>query len=309
MEKIYDIVIVGAGPAGLTAGIYAGRAKMNVLILEKENVGSLIMSHKIDNYPGFTDGISGKDLYSLMKEQAKKFNCEFKNATALAFDPYQDVKIVKTDAGNFKCKYIIIATGTGKIGVKKIKGEKDYIGAGVSYCATCDGAFTKGRVSSLVGKGEEMLEEALFLTRYASQVNIFLNDDTLDANEELKTALTTNEKINIHYNAKLKEIIGDKEFVTNLLLDINGEEKNVATDFVFLYLGTKNNSEFFGEFAELNQQGYIITDKNMQIRTKDMYAIGDIRETEVRQVATAINDGAIAASSIVKDYLKNKNKK
>jgi len=209
MEKIYDIVIVGAGPAGLTAGIYAGRGNLSTLILEKEGIGSMVMTHQIDNYPGSHIGASGKEIYDTMKKQALDFGCEIKPATVLGFDPYEEIKVVKTDAGNFKTKYIIIATGLGKIGAKKIKGENKFLGAGVSYCATCDGAFTKGRVVSLVGKGDELIEESLFLTRYAKEVNVFLTSDDLDCNEELKEAILSKENVKI--TKKVDYFFNEKE--------------------------------------------------------------------------------------------------
>lgn len=304
-NKVYDLIIVGAGPAGLTAGIYASRGNLSTLILEKDGIGSMIMTHQIDNYPGYKTGSTGKEIYNEMKNQAKEFGCEFKYATVLGFDPYDEIKIVKTDSGNFKTKYIIIATGLGKIGAKKIKGESKFLGAGVSYCATCDGAFTKGRVVSLVGKGDELIEEALFLTRYADSVNIFVTAEELDCSNELKEAILAKENVKIETNAKLLEIKGN-DFVEQLDLEINGEIKTISTDFIFLYLGTKNNIELYGEFASISSRGFIETDENMKTRTDKMYAIGDIREKEVRQVTTATNDGTIAATMIIKDILKNK---
>lgn len=304
-NKVYDLIIVGAGPAGLTAGIYASRGNLSTLILEKDGIGSMIMTHQIDNYPGYKTGSTGKEIYNEMKNQAKEFGCEFKYATVLGFDPYDEIKIVKTDSGNFKTKYIIIATGLGKIGAKKIKGESKFLGAGVSYCATCDGAFTKGRVVSLVGKGDELIEEALFLTRYADRVNIFVTAEKLDCSNELKEAILAKENVKIETNAKLLEIKGN-DFVEELDLEINGEIKTISTDFIFLYLGTKNNIELYGEFASISSRGFIETDENMKTRTDKMYAIGDIREKEVRQVTTATNDGTIAATMIIKDILKNK---
>lgn len=304
-NKVYDLIIVGAGPAGLTAGIYASRGNLSTLILEKDGIGSMIMTHQIDNYPGYKTGSTGKEIYNEMKKQAKEFGCEFKYATVLGFDPYDEIKIVKTDSGNFKTKYIIIATGLGKIGAKKIKGESKFLGAGVSYCATCDGAFTKGRVVSLVGKGDELIEEALFLTRYADSVNIFVTAEELDCSNELKEAILAKENVKIERNAKLLEIKGN-DFVEQLDLEINGEIKTISTDFIFLYLGTKNNIELYGEFASISSRGFIETDENMKTRTDKMYAIGDIREKEVRQVTTATNDGTIAATMIIKDILKNK---
>ena len=304
-DKIYDVVIVGAGPAGLTAGIYAGRGNLSTLILEKDGIGSMIMTHQIDNYPGYKAGTSGKELYDAMKNQAKEFNCEFKSATVLGFDPYDEIKIVKTDAGNFKTKYIIIAAGLGKIGAKKVKGESKFLGAGVSYCATCDGAFTKGKTVSLVGKGDEIIEEALFLTKYADEVNIFITADEIDCNQDLKEIIETKGNVKIFVKTKLLEIKGN-DFVEELLLEIDGENKSISTDFVFLYLGTKNNLELYGEFTSISQRGYIETDENMKTRTDKMYAIGDIREKEIRQVTTATSDGTIAASVIIKDILKSK---
>ena len=304
-NKIYDIVIVGAGPAGLSAGIYAGRGNLDTLILEKEGIGSMIMTHQVDNYPGFPSGTSGKEIYDSMKKQAIEFGCEIKAATVLGFDPYDEIKIVKTDAGNFKTRYIIIATGLGKIGAKKVKGENKFLGAGVSYCATCDGAFTKGRVVSLVGKGDEIIEEALFLTRYAKEVNVFLTSENLDCNDELKEAILSKENVNITKNIKLLEISGE-EFVTELHLEVSGNKEVFPTDFVFLYLGTKNNLELYGEFVNLSPSGYILTDESMKTRTDKMYAIGDIREKEVRQIATSTNDGVIATTIILKEILKSK---
>ena len=184
MEKIYDVIIVGGGPAGLTAGLYTGRAKLSTLIIEKSGMGSLYMAHKIDNYPGFPEGLTGTELNNLMKEQAKKFGAEFVEGTLLGFDPYEEVKIVKTDAGNFKGKNIIVATGTGKSFVKKIKGEKELLGKGVSYCATCDGAFTKFMTVSLIGQGEELAEEALFLTKFSKHIRVMVTEDEFKCSKE-----------------------------------------------------------------------------------------------------------------------------
>lgn len=307
MEKIYDVIVVGAGPAGLTAGIYLGRGNVSTLILEKANTGALLSAHNIANYPGLLENPTGKEIYDLMKKQALSYGVEIREGTALAFDPYEEIKIVKTDQGNFKCKYIIIASGMLK--AKKVDGEAKYVGAGVSYCATCDGAFTRNRVVSLVGKGEELAEESLFLTRFAKEVNVYVTEEQLEAPEEVKNALLSNEKVKIEYSVQMKEVRGDGEYMSSFVLkNKEGDLIEHHTDFLFLYLGTKSNTELFGEFADMDSKGFIKTNEKMQIRTPNMYAIGDIREKEIRQVTTATNDGTIAASVIIKDILTKKAK-
>lgn len=306
-EKIYDIIIIGGGPAGLTAGIYTGRSKLSTLIIEKEGMGSLLMAHKIDNYPGFPEGITGKELYVLMKKQAEKFGAEFLDATLLGFDVYSDTgsKIVKTDKGNIKGKVIIVATGTGKTGNKKLKGEQEFLGKGVSYCATCDGAFTKNLNVSLLGQGEEVAEEALFLTKFSKTIKIFVNEKEFKCHKDTLDALIASGKVEIIKDAKLLEIKGG-EYVEELVIEKDGEVKNYPSDFAFLYLGTKNNSEMYGEFAQLDNQGNIITKDGLKTNVDGMYAIGDLRSGVVRQVTTAVADGTVAAMEAIKEILKKK---
>lgn len=306
-EKIYDVIIIGGGPAGLTAGIYTGRSKLSTLIIEKEGIGSLLMAHKIDNYPGFPDGITGKELYNLMKKQAEKFGAEFLDATLLGFDVYSDTasKIVKTDKGNIKGKVIIVATGTGKTGNKKLKGEQEFLGKGVSYCATCDGAFTKNLNVSLLGQGEEVAEEALFLTKFSKTIKIFVNEKEFKCHKDTLDALIASGKVEIIKDAKLLEIKGG-EYVEELVIEKDGEVKNYPSDFAFLYLGTKNNSEMYGEFAQLDNQANIITKDGLKTNVDGMYAIGDLRSGVVRQVTTAVADGTVAAMEAIKEILKKK---
>lgn len=302
---MYDVIIVGGGPAGLTAGIYLGRGRQKVLIIEKEEQGSLYMAHKIDNFPGFPQGITGKELNLAMKEQSKRFNVEFVNATLLGFDPYSEEKIVKTDRGNFIGKNIIVATGNGKNFGKKIKGEKEFLGKGVSYCATCDGAFTKNFTVSLVGQGEELAEEALFLTKYSKKINIFVTEDEFKCEDSSLEALKSNEKVEIITGVKLLEIKGE-EFVQELLFEKDGKEVAYPSDFAFLYLGTKNNVEMYGEFASLDKDGAIITKDNFQMNIDGMYAIGDIRSGAIKQVTVATAEGTMVALEIMKKLLKNR---
>lgn len=307
MEKIYDLVIIGGGPAGLTSAVYVGRSNLSVLVIEKENTGSLYMAHQVDNYPGFPEGITGKDLQNLMKKQAEKFGAEFMNAVFLGLDIYSEPKVVKTDKINVRAKVVIIAGGTGKFGGKKIKGEKEFLGKGVSYCATCDGAFTRNMTVSLFGNGEEIAEEALFLTKYSKEILIFTKENDLMCRPELLENLKGNEKVKIIANAEIQELKGS-EYLDYAVVKVNDEVKEYPVQYAFMYLGTKNSMELYGEFAQLDEEGYIVTDEFMKTRTEGVFAAGDVRSKKVRQVTTAVNDGTIAGMEVIK-YLLLKNKK
>ena len=303
MEKTYDVIIIGGGPAGLTAGLYTGRSRLSTLIIEREGKGSLYMAHQVDNYPGFPEGITGVELNRRMREQTKRFGVEFVEGTLLGFDPYEAIKVVKTDAGNFKGKNIIVATGTGKSFVKKIKGEQEFLGKGVSYCATCDGAFTKFMTVSLIGQGEELAEETLFLTKFSKHIRVMVTEDEFKCSKESYEALTSSEKVEIITGVKLLEIKG-KDYVEELVVEEKGEEKVYKSDFAFLYLGTKNNTEMYGEFAKLDKEGYIVTGADMKMNVEGMYAAGDIRSGVIKQVTVATAEGTIAALEVIKRVLK-----
>lgn len=307
MEKIYDLVIVGGGPAGLTAAIYAGRSNLSVLVVEMEETGSLYMAHQVDNYPGFPHGITGKGLQFEMKKQAERFGTEFLNATFLGLDIYSEPKIVKTDEKNIKAESVIIASGTGKFGGKKITGEKEFLGRGVSYCATCDGAFTRNMTVSLFGRGDEVAEEALFLTKYSKEILIFTRDEELKCSDELLKVLKENEKVKIITNAELQELKGS-EYLDFAVVKVNGEVKEYAVQYAFLYLGTKNLSELYGEVASLDKEGYLITDESMKTNIEGVFAAGDVRAKKIRQVTTAVSDGTVAGMEVVKYILMKRNK-
>lgn len=306
-NKIYDVVIIGGGPAGLTSALYTGRAKLKVLVIEKEGQGSLLMAHKIDNYPG-VEKPTGKELYDIMKRQTLDFDVEYVDATFLGFDLFNEdkqIKVIKTDKENYHGKSIIVATGLTKGGSKKIPGEKEFLGKGVSYCATCDGAFTKNLSVSLVGKGEEIIEEALFLTKYSKDINVFITEESLGCDSKLLEALLKHENVNIYYSCELLKIKGS-DYVEEVIIKMNGEEKLYKADFAFLYLGTKSLEELYGEVATLDERGYIKTDDYMKTSVEGIYAAGDIRSKVVRQVTTATSDGTIAAMEVIKYLLLKK---
>lgn len=305
MSKVYDLIVIGGGPAGATAALYAGRSNLNVLVIEKPEVGALISAHKIDNYPGFPNGITGKELYETIQKQAQKFGAEFVEDTFLELDIYSHPRVVKASKGNYEGTGIIIATGWPKNNSKKIIGEKEFTGNGVSYCATCDGFFTKGRITSVFGNGHEAVEEALFLTKHAKEINVFCDKDDLEVEAELKEQLLSNENVKLFTNAKLLEVLGN-QYVEKVKVDIAGEIKEMESDFAFLYLGTKSNSELYQGFAKLNDEGYIITDENMACEVEGVWAAGDIRERTVRQVTTAVADGTLAGIEAIKYVMKKK---
>jgi thioredoxin reductase (NADPH) len=305
MEKVYDMIIIGGGPAGLTAAIYGGRANLDVLVIEKRDSGSLISAHKIDNYPGFPNGITGRELYQLKKEHALKYNVNIVEGTFLELDIFSEPKVVKTDVKNYHGRSIIIASGWPKNSLDKINGEKEFIGKGVSYCATCDGAFTKNLRVGLFGQGDEVAEEALFLTRYSKEIFIFTKGGNLNCSEELAEALSNYDNVKILTNIQIVEISGN-DYVEEVTILEDGKEKKYPLDYTFLYLGTRSTKELFSGIAKIDPNGYIITGEDMKTEVDGVYAAGDVRSKIVRQVTTAVADGTIAALEAAKYIIKQK---
>lgn len=305
MNKVYDMVIVGGGPAGLTAAIYAGRANLDVLVIEKRNIGSLLIAHSVDNYPGFPDGISGKDLYELKRKQALKYGVEIVDGTFLELDIFADPRVVKTDVENYHAHTVILASGWPKNNEKKVAGEQEFVGRGVSYCATCDGAFTRNLTVGLFGQGDEVAEEALFLTRYSKEILIFAPEGDLKCHDELRDALAKHDNVKMVSNSKLKTITGN-DYVEEVVVEEDGEDRKYSLDYTFLYLGTKNAEELYAGVAALDPNGYIITGEDMKTQVDGIYAAGDIRAKNIRQVTTAVADGTIASMEATKYILKKK---
>ena len=307
MEKAdYDLVIIGGGPAGLTAGIYASRARLNVLLLEMVAPGGqVLVSDWIENYPGFPEGSSGYDLVNKMVEQAKQFGLAIESGQVLSLDPSETVKKVELKDKTITTLSIIIATGASprKLGVK---GEDMFIGKGVSFCATCDGPFFRDGCVAAVGGGDTAVQESIFLTKFVKKVYLIHRRNELRATKILQERAMANDKIEIMFDSVLTGIYGgltnvEKISVLNLKTD---EEKEILVDGCFIWVGTYPNTSFLKDSVEVDQYGFIIVNQNMETSAPGVFAAGDVRNTPLRQVVTAVGDAAIAAVS-AEHYIEN----
>jgi thioredoxin reductase (NADPH) len=294
----YDLIIVGGGPAGLTAAIYARRAKLNTLLVEKMILGGMVSTtYHIDNYPGFPKGISGMDLSTRLQEQVKKLDLDISWGGAISVKNKKDHREVSVDGKVFTAKAVIIATGTeaAKLGVP---GEGEFRGRGVSYCATCDGAFYKDKNIMVVGGGNSAIEEAFFLTRFGKKVSIVHRRDKLRADKVLAEQAMADPKIYFYWNCVVDEIKGKQKVEEVILNDLQSKKKiKVPVDGIFIYVGSKPNSEIVEDIVKLDSKGFIPVDQNMKTSVNGIYAAGDIIAKPLRQIVTAASDGAVAAES------------
>ena len=302
---LLDIAIIGGGPAGLTAAIYALRAKQKIVLIEKMILGGMASTtFLIENYPGFPEGLSGMELSNRLQDQVKKLGLDICWGQAININKLNPYFEIEVDTKKFIAKTVIIATGTesAKLG---IPGENEFLGRGVSYCATCDGAFYKDKQIIVIGGGNAALEEALFLTRYASKVSIVHRRDQLRADKILAERAKANPKIYFFWNSVIEKIYGEnkvtgvnlKDMHTNKLLNLN-------IDGVFIYAGKRANSEIVKDMVKLNKDSFIITNTDLKSSLDGLYAAGDVREKGLRQIVTAVADGAIAAVNCIK-YIEN----
>jgi len=300
----HDLIIIGAGPAGLTAGLYAGRSRLKTMILEKLSVGGrILLTESIENYPGFVDGIITADLIKRIEEQVKKLEVKIKPEEVLELDCKS--MSVKSGSKTYSAHAIIIATGAHpkRLG---IIGEEKFTGRGVSYCATCDGAFYKEKSVVIIGGGNSMAEEALFLTRFAKQVNIVHRRSELRASAVLQERLKKNKKINFVLNSVVSEIIGSNKVESVKIKDMtSGEERVLPCEGVFIYVGYAPETQFIKEKLKLDDTGFIITQDDLSTSAEGIFACGDCRKKALYQVITACGDGATAADSAYK-YITNK---
>ena len=294
--EINDVLIIGAGPAGLSAAIYASRSNLDTVILEAGAPGGkLLKTSDIDNYIGMPKA-NGFELASKMYEHALAFGAKHEYGNVIEVVDAGEYKVVKCDDGTERhAKVVIIATGTNEQ-LLNVPGEEEYTGRGVSYCAVCDAAFFRDKEVAVIGGGNSAVEEAIYLTRFASKVHIIIRRDVFRAEPIVEKEALENEKIEIHRLRKPKEIIGDGSKVTGIVLtDSNtGEEETISLDGVFPFIGALPVTSFAKELDILDERGYIVVNEKMETKVPGVYAAGDVCAKTLRQVATAVGDGAIA---------------
>ncbi|AWC30474.1 thioredoxin-disulfide reductase [Bacillus cytotoxicus] len=298
-EKIYDVIIIGAGPAGMTAAVYTSRANLSTLMLERGIPGGqMANTEEVENYPGY-ESILGPDLSNKMFEHAKKFGAEYAYGDVKEVIDGKEYKTIIAGKKEYKARAIIIASGAEykKLGVP---GEKELGGRGVSYCAVCDGAFFKEKELVVIGGGDSAVEEGVYLTRFASKVTIIHRRDALRAQKILQDRAFQNEKIDFIWNHTVKQINEENGKVGSVtIVDVNtGEETEFKADGVFVYIGMLPLSKPFAALGITNENGYIETNERMETKVPGIFAAGDIREKMLRQIVTATGDGSIAAQSV-----------
>lgn len=302
MEKIYDLIIVGAGPAGLAAGLYGARARLSTLIIEKEKKGGqIVITSEVANYPGSVEEATGPSLIARMWEQAEAFGAEYVKDTVTGFDFSGKIKTIKGENAEYKAKAVILATGAQprKLGCP---GEKEFTGKGVSYCATCDADFFTDLPVYVIGGGDTAVEEGMLLTKYASKVTLVHRRDTLRAAKSIQEKAFKNPKMDFIWDSTVEKIEGDGLVQSMTLKNLKtGEETKIEADEdegtfgIFVFTGYIPNGEIFRGTVDMDEVGYYITDCDMKTNVEGIFAAGDCRQKTLRQVVTATADGAIAA--------------
>lgn len=298
MEKQTDLVIIGGGPAGLTAAIYGARGGLRTVLIERGLMGGQIFNTaEVENYPGFPEGVLGPEIAQRFDEQARRFGTEVVLTEVTGVDLAGPVKRVETGEGTFTAKAVIVATGANprKLGVP---GEDRLIGSGVSYCATCDAAFYRGKRVAVIGGGDSAIDEALFLTKFATEVTVIHRRSELRAVKYLQDKAFANPKLKFIWNAVVTEVLGEGKVQALTIETRNGDQVErhaVSVEGVFIYVGTQPNTDFLAGAIPLDEEGYIPAGENTETPVPGVFAAGDVRRKPLRQVATAVADGAVAA--------------
>ncbi len=293
----YDLIIIGAGPAGLTAGIYAARARMNVLLLEKTVPGGqILVTDWIENYPGFPEGLSGYDLAEKIRTQAEQLGLKIETGEVLSLEVSDQLKQVNLKDRKLTAKALIIASGASprNLGI----GEDKFMGKGVSFCATCDAPFFKGKTVVAVGGGDTAVQESIYLTKFAEKVYLVHRRDKLRATKILQERAFNNDKIEFVWDSVAVGMDGFFGVESVRVKNVKtGEEKTIKADGCFIWIGILPNTSFLNDAVKTDQGGFIVTDSSMQTSVPGVFAAGDVRNTPLRQIATAVGDAAIAAVS------------
>ncbi|ENK1243262.1 thioredoxin-disulfide reductase [Clostridium botulinum] len=302
MDNVYDLIIVGSGPAGLSAGLYAARARLKTLILERNKAGGqIVITDEVANYPGSIRNATGKTLVERMEEQVEEFGAERKKDTVKEVDFTGKIKIIKGEKEEYKAKSVIIATGAAPRHIG-CKGENELIGKGVSYCATCDADFFTDLEVFVIGGGDSALEEALYLSKFARKVTVVHRRDALRGAKSIQEKVFKNPKIEVMWDSVVEEIKGDgivesavfKNKKTGEITEYFADEDD-GTFGIFVFVGYLPINNLFKDIITMNEAGYIKTNDKMETNIEGVFAAGDIREKSLRQVVTAAADGAIAA--------------
>lgn len=303
MKHIFDMIIIGGGPGGYTAALYAARAGLDVIVLEKLSAGGqMALTSQIDNYPGFEEGVDGFELGEKMQAGAEKFGAKTEYAEVFSVDLSAVPKIVETSEGTFYGHTVVFATGASprELGVT---GEKELVGRGVHYCAACDGMFYKGKTVVIVGGGNTAAADAMVLSRIAKKVILVHRRDTLRATKIYHEPLKKAENVEFHWNSVVSEFISEGKVTGIKTKNVHtGEEELIHCDGVFVSVGRKPATELVNEQLDLDASGYIVADESTKTNISGVYAVGDVRTKKLRQIVTAVSDGAIAAHE-AEEYL------
>ena len=289
------MIIIGGGPAGYTAALYAARAGFDTLVLERLSAGGqMALTHLIDNYPGFEEGVDGFTLADKMKKQAERFGAKSKTAEVVHLDLAAEPKQIETASGTFLGRTVVLATGANprELGVEK---ETELVGRGVAYCAACDGMFYRGKTVVVVGGGNTAAADALLLSRIAEKVILVHRRDTLRATKIYHEPLMQAQNVEFRWNSTVKELLHEEKIIGVRLSDVNtGEESTIACDGVFVSVGRRPATEFLGGQVNLDGNGYVVAGEDTKTNIPGVYAVGDMRTKELRQIVTAVADGAVA---------------